>query len=120
AAATNLTDISFTLPRADGQTAMSALARIKDEVGYDSLLYDDQIGKVSLIGAGMRSHPGVTAKFFSALASAAVNIEMISTPEIRISVVVDRGDVERAVAAAHTAFGLDVSEEAVVYAGTGR
>ena len=70
AAATSLTDISFTLPRADGQTAMSALARIQDEVGFDSLLYDDQIGKVSLIGAGMRSHPGVTAKFFAALAAA--------------------------------------------------
>jgi aspartate kinase len=68
----------------------------------------------------MRSHPGVTAKFFSALAAAGVNIEMISTSEIRISVVVDRGDVERAVAAAHTAFGLDASGEAVVYAGTGR
>ena len=68
AASTNLTDISFTLPREDGQAAMSALARIKDEVGYDSLLYDDQIGKVSLIGAGMRSHPGITARFFAALA----------------------------------------------------
>ena len=88
AAATGLTDISFTLPRADGQTAMSALARIQDEVGYDKLLYDDQIGKVSLIGAGMRSHPGITAKFFAALASAGVNIEMISTSEIRISVIV--------------------------------
>ena len=101
AAATNLTDISFTLPRADGQTAMTALARLKDEVGYDSLLYDDQIGKVSLIGAGMRSHPGVTAKFFSALAGAGVNIGMISTSEIRISVIVDEAQVNDAVAAAH-------------------
>ncbi|HET6168220.1 MAG TPA: aspartate kinase, partial [Marmoricola sp.] len=74
AAATNLTDISFTLPRTDGQTAMTALERVKDEVGFDSLIYDDQIGKVSLIGAGMRSHPGITAKFFAALASAGVNI----------------------------------------------
>ena len=121
AAATNLTDISFTLPRDDGQTAMSALARIKDEVGYDSLLYDDQIGKVSLIGAGMRSHPGVTAKFFAALAAAGVNIEMISTSEIRISVIVDEGQVDDAVAATHTAFDLDSDEvEAVVYGGTGR
>ena len=62
AAATGLTDISFTLPRDDGQTAMTALARLQDEVGYDQLLYDDQIGKVSLIGAGMRSHPGITAQ----------------------------------------------------------
>jgi aspartate kinase len=121
AASTNLTDISFTLPRDDGQTAMTALARIQDAVGYDSLLYDDQIGKVSLIGAGMRSHPGVTAKFFAALASAGVNIEMISTSEIRISVIVDQAQVDDAVSAAHSAFDLDSDEvEAVVYGGTGR
>jgi aspartate kinase len=121
AAATNLTDISFTLPRADGQTAMAALERIREEVGFDALIYDDQIGKVSLVGVGMRSHPGVTAKFFSALASAGVNIEMISTSEIRISVVVDEAQVDEAVAATHTAFELDVDEvEAVVYGGTGR
>jgi aspartate kinase len=121
AAATALTDISFTLPRADGQMAMGALARIQDEVGYDKLLYDDQIGKVSLIGAGMRSHPGITAKFFAALASAGVNIEMISTSEIRISVIVDEAQVDDAVRATHTAFDLDAAEvEAVVYGGTGR
>jgi aspartate kinase len=121
AASTNLTDISFTLPRDDGQVAMSALARLKDEVGYDSLLYDDRIGKVSLIGAGMRSHPGVTAKFFAALAAAGVNIEMISTSEIRISVIVDEAQVDDAVSATHTAFELDSDEvEAVVYGGTGR
>ncbi len=121
AAATGLTDISFTLPRADGQTAMGALARIQDEVGYDKLLYDDQIGKVSLIGAGMRSHPGITARFFAALASAGVNIEMISTSEIRISVIVDEGLVDAAVQATHSAFDLDADEvEAVVYGGTGR
>ncbi|HEU5456524.1 MAG TPA: aspartate kinase, partial [Nocardioides sp.] len=97
AAATGLTDISFTLPREDGQTAMAALARIQDEVGYDKLLYDDQIGKVSLIGAGMRSHPGITAKFFAGLASAGVNIEMISTSEIRISVIVDEAQINAAV-----------------------
>jgi aspartate kinase len=121
AAATGLTDISFTLPREDGQTAMGALARIQDEVGYDKLLYDDQIGKVSLIGAGMRSHPGITAKFFAALASAGVNIEMISTSEIRISVIVDEAQINAAVQATHTAFDLDAAEvEAVVYGGTGR
>jgi aspartate kinase len=121
AAATSLTDISFTLPRADGQTAMSALAALRDEIGYDSLLYDDQIGKVSLIGAGMRSHPGVTAKFFTALATAGVNIEMISTSEIRISVIVKESQVDDAVAATHSAFDLDADEvEAVVYGGTGR
>jgi aspartate kinase len=121
AQATGLTDISFTLPRDDGQTAMAALARLQSEVGYDRLAYDDEIGKVSLIGAGMRSHPGITAKFFAALANAGVNIEMISTSEIRISVVVDEADVAAAVQATHTAFGLDSAEvEAVVYGGTGR
>jgi aspartate kinase len=121
AQATGLTDISFTLPRADGQTAMSALAKIQSDVGYDRLLYDDEIGKVSLIGAGMRSHPGITAKFFAALANAGVNIEMISTSEIRISVIVDEAEVAAAVQATHTAFDLDSAEvEAVVYGGTGR
>jgi aspartate kinase len=121
ASATGLTDISFTLPRDDGQTAMSALARLQAEVGYDRLMYDDEIGKVSLIGAGMRSHPGITARFFAALANAGVNIEMISTSEIRISVIVDESDVHAAVQATHTAFDLDSAEvEAVVYGGTGR
>ena len=121
AATTSLTDISFTLPRTDGQTAMNALARIQGEVGYDKLLYDDKIGKVSLIGAGMRSHPGITAKFFAALASAGVNIGMISTSEIRISVVVSEDEVDQAVRATHSAFDLDADEiEAVVYGGSGR
>jgi aspartate kinase len=121
AAATGRTDISFTLPRDDGHSAMTSLRQLQDEVGFDSLLYDDRIGKVSLVGAGMRSHPGVSATFFGALAEAGVNIEMISTSEIRISVVVDRNDVELAVTAAHQAFDLgDGQETAVVYGGTGR
>jgi aspartate kinase len=121
AAATGRTDISFTLPREDGQAAMEALRRVKDEVGFDSLLYNDRIGKVSLIGAGMRSHPGVSATFFGALADAGVNIEMISTSEIRISVVVDENDVNQAVTATHQAFDLaSADEEAVVYGGSGR
>jgi len=121
AAATGRTDISFTLPREDGQAAMEALRRTADEVGFDSLLYNDRIGKVSLIGAGMRSHPGVSATFFGALAEAGVNIEMISTSEIRISVVVDENDVNQAVTATHQAFDLaSADEEAVVYGGSGR
>jgi aspartate kinase len=121
AAATSRTDISFTLPRTDGQTAMASLNKIKERIGFDSLRYDDQIGKVSLIGAGMRSHPGVTAKFFGSIADAGVNIEMISTSEIRISVVVDQDDVDSAVTAAHRAFDLDSDQvEAVVYGGSGR
>ena len=121
AATTGRTDISFTLPRDDGQAAMAALNGAQPDIGFETLLYDDRIGKVSLIGAGMRSHPGVSATFFGALADAAVNIEMISTSEIRISVVVDQKDVDIAVTAAHRAFDLDASEvEAVVYGGTGR
>jgi aspartate kinase len=120
AAATGLTDISFTLPKTDGQRAMSALQGKQAEIGFDTLLYDDNIGKVSLIGAGMRTHPGVSALFFRALSNAGVNVEMISTSEIRISVITRAEDVDAAVAAVHTAFGLDVEEEAVVYGGTGR
>lgn len=117
---TSRTDISFTLPTSSGRTAVETLKGIQEEVGFQELLYDDQIGKVSVIGVGMRSHPGVTAKFFQALADAGVNIGMISTSEIRISVVVDQDDVDEAVRAAHKAFGLDAEGEAVVYAGTGR
>jgi len=121
AAATGLTDISFTLPRDDGEAALAALRAVQQEMVFESLLYDDRIGKVSLVGAGMRSHPGVTATFFGALAEAGVNIEMISTSEIRISVVVDENEVDAAVTATHRAFDLDTSEvEAVVYGGTGR
>jgi aspartate kinase len=121
AASTGRTDISFTLPRDDGPSAMTKLGQLQAEIGFDSLLYDDRIGKVSVVGAGMRSHPGVSATFFGALAEAGVNIEMISTSEIRISVVVDEKDVDTAVTAAHAAFGLgDASEQAVVYGGTGR
>jgi len=121
AATTGLTDISFTLPRADGEAALAALRSVQEQIKYEDLLYDDRIGKVSLVGAGMRSHPGVTAAFFGALAEAGVNIEMISTSEIRISVVVDENEVDAAVTATHRAFNLDTSEvEAVVYGGTGR
>ncbi len=122
AVATGLTDISFTLPKTDGQVAMKTLERIKTSVGFESIQYDDQIGKVSVVGVGMRSHPGVSAAFFTALASAGVNLEMISTSEIRISVVVEQDYVDAAVRAAHTAFGLDVTDgdTAVVYGGTGR
>jgi len=121
AAATGLTDISFTLPRADGEVAMATLRAIQSAIGFGNLLYDDRIGKVSVIGAGMRSHPGVSAAFFSALADAGVNIEMISTSEIRISVMVAEKDLDEAVAATHKAFDLEAGEvEAVVYGGTGR
>ena len=118
---TGLTDISFTLPKADGTKAVEALRGVQDEVGFSSIQYDDQIGKLSLVGAGMRSNPGVSATFFKALANAGVNIEMISTSEIRISVITRDDLLDDAVRAVHTAFGLDSTEgEAVVYGGTGR
>ena len=118
---TGQADISFTLPRQDGQTALTALQGVQEEVGFDSLVFDDRIGKISLIGAGMRSHPGVSADFFGALADSGINIRMISTSEIRISAVVDAADLDAAVQATHRAFGLeDGQTEAVVYGGTGR
>jgi aspartate kinase len=121
AAATGLTDISFTLPKAEGANASKILKGIQGEVGFASIQYDDQIGKLSLVGAGMRSHPGVTATFFAAMSEAGVNIEMISTSEIRISIVCRESDLDRGVKAAHTAFELDADQiEAVVHGGTGR
>ncbi|MHA7133680.1 aspartate kinase [Oerskovia turbata] len=119
-AATGLTDISFTLPMDDGALATAALDAVRDEIGFASLQYDDQIGKVSLIGAGMKSSPGVSAQLFGALRDAGINIEMISTSEIRISVVTRADSLDDAVRAIHTAFELDGESEAVVYAGTGR
>jgi len=120
AAETGRTDVSFTLPKTDGRMAMATLQTVKDAVGFASLQFDDQIGKISLVGAGMRTYPGVSATFFKALAQAGVNIEMISTSEIRISVVTRADAVDTAVRGVHTAFGLDAEGEAVVYGGTGR
>jgi len=121
AAATGLTDISFTLPKDEGAEATAILQKLQGEVGFASIQYDDQVGKLSLIGAGMRSHPGVTATFFGAMSEAGINIEMISTSEIRISIICRQSDLERGAKAAHAAFGLDANNnEAVVYGGTGR
>jgi aspartate kinase len=114
------TDISFTLPKTDGAAAMAAMEKVKDVIGFEALRYDDQIGKVSLIGAGMKSHPGVSKTFFTALGESNVNVEIISTSEIRISVIVRDTDVDVAVRALHEAFDLGATEEATVYAGTGR
>jgi aspartate kinase len=121
AASTGLTDISFTLPKTDGARCTEILKKIQGEVGFQSIQYDDQIGKLSLIGAGMRSHPGVTATFFAAMSDAGVNIEMISTSEIRISIICRESELDKGVRAAHSAFDLDADQvEAVVYGGTGR
>ncbi|MEB3982792.1 aspartate kinase [Mycobacterium sp. 663a-19] len=114
------TDITFTCSRDSGPTAVAKLDALKDEIGFSQLLYDDHIGKVSLIGAGMRSHPGVTATFCETLAAVGVNIELISTSEIRISVLCRDTELDKAVVALHEAFGLGGEESATVYAGTGR
>ncbi|WP_298181828.1 aspartate kinase [Saccharomonospora sp.] len=114
------TDITFTLSKANGPRAVSELEKIKSELGFSAVLYDDHVGKVSLVGAGMRSHPGVTASFCEALAEAGVNIEIINTSEIRISVLIRDAQVDEAVRAIHEAFELGGDEEAVVYAGSGR
>jgi aspartate kinase len=121
AASTGLTDISFTLPATDGANATTALTEHQPDIGFTALQYDDTIGKLSLVGAGMRSHPGVSARLFAALSEANINIEMISTSEIRISVVTRADSLDDAVRAVHTAFELDSTEDkAVVYGGTGR
>jgi aspartate kinase len=114
------TDITFTLPKGDGPRAVAALESRQTEIDFESIVYNDHVGKVSLIGAGMRSHPGVTATFCEALAAAGVNIDIISTSEIRISVLVRDVDLDTAVRALHDAFELGGEEEAIVYAGTGR
>jgi aspartate kinase len=119
-AMTGRTDITFTAPKTDAPAAVAALERVKSEIGFERTLYDEHIGKVSLIGAGMKSHPGVSARFFEALGDAGVNIEIISTSEIRISVVCRDTELDAAVRAVHDAFGLGSGEAAVVYGGTGR
>jgi aspartate kinase len=120
AAATGRTDISFTVPKSDGERALQALSHAQESLGFQSLQYDDQIGKLSLVGAAMRSATGISAKLFEALYEAGINIEMISTSEIRISVVTRADSVNDAAVAVHTAFDLDGDTDAVVYAGTGR
>ncbi len=114
------TDITFTLPTSDLERASAALLARRDELAFGELVQDEAIAKVSLVGAGMRSHPGVSATFFRTLAQADVNVEMISTSEIRISIVTRAEKAGDAVKALHNAFGLDADGEAVVYAGTGR
>ena len=114
------TDISFTLPIVEGKDAMAALRAAQDRIGFQDIVSDPEIGKLSLIGAGMRSNPGVSATFFKALADAGVNVDLISTSEIRISVVTAESKLDDAVRAVHAAFGLDAEEEATVYGGTGR
>jgi aspartate kinase len=120
AAATGLTDISFTLPKASAEAVIAVLSAEQESLGFASLQHDDQIAKLALVGAGMRTNAGVSARLFRALSEAGINIEMISTSEIRISVVTRADSIKAATLAVHSAFGLDGEEDAVVYAGTGR
>jgi aspartate kinase len=117
---TRRTDVTFTLPKLDAPIAVKALREAQPKIGFEDVLCDNHVGKVSLIGAGMRSHPGVTARFCEALAEAGVNIETINTSEIRISVLVRAEQLDEAVRAIHQAFELGGDEPAVVYAGSGR
>ncbi|TDC92156.1 aspartate kinase [Saccharopolyspora aridisoli] len=118
--ASGKTDITFTVARSNGAVAVAELEKISGEVGFEEVVYDDKVGKVSLVGAGMRSHPGVTATFCEALSNTGVNIDIINTSEIRISVLIQDTQLDTAVQALHAAFGLGGDEEAVVYAGSGR
>ncbi|MBF4578997.1 aspartate kinase [Frigoribacterium sp. VKM Ac-2530] len=120
AASTSRTDISFTLPKSEGSVVLNALESDRAEIGFESLQYDDQIGKLALVGAGMRTNAGVSARLFTALFEAGINIEMISTSEIRISVVTRADTLAEALRVVHTAFELDADVEAVVWGGTGR
>ncbi len=106
------TDIFFTLPKEDLRRAQPVLDRIATDVGAQGVTTDTEIAKVSLVGAGMKTHPGVAADMFDALADAGINIEIISTSSIRISCVVAASEVERAVRAIHDRFEL--SKEAVL------
>jgi aspartate kinase len=119
-ASTGRTDISFTLPKSDAHTVITALTSEQEIVGFESLQHDDQIGKLAVVGAGMRTNAGVSAKFFTALYEAGINMEMISTSEIRISVVTRADSLNEAVRVVHKAFGLDAETEAEVHGGTGR
>lgn len=116
----HLSDISFTLPHSDRHKVVEALKAKQSGIGFQSITYDDEIGKLSIVGAGMKTSSGVSAKLFGALAKAGINIEMISTSEIRISVVTRADQLKEATRIVHTAFELDAAETAVIYAGTGR
>jgi aspartate kinase len=119
-AVSGVTDISFTLPKPEAQQVLRALAAEQERVGFSAIQHDDQIGKLALVGAGMRTNTGVSAKLFEALSAAGINIEMISTSEIRISVVTRADTLNKAANVVHSAFGLDGEDEAVVHGGTGR
>jgi len=101
------TDLTFTLPRKDLRKALDVLTRVKEQLGYADISHSADVAKVSIVGIGMRSHSGVAAKMFKTLAEKGINIQAITTSEIKISVLIDEAYTELAVRALHTAYGLD-------------
>ena len=114
-------DISFTVPESTVKQVQGVLLDKHDELGYRSFDVDTNVGKVAVVGVGMKTHSGLAAKFFTALSEKGINVLMISTSEIRIAALVPMEQLDDAVRALHTAYGLDADQiEAVVYGGTGR
>ena len=101
------TDLTFTLPRKDLRKALDVLTRVKEQLGYADISHSADVAKVSIVGIGMRSHSGVAAKMFKTLAEKGINIQAITTSEIKISVLIEEAYTELAVRALHTAYGLD-------------
>jgi aspartate kinase len=106
------TDVTFTVPRADLARSVDILESRKAEIGFNRLITDAEVSKVSVVGVGMRSHAGVAATMFKALAERGINIEAISTSEIKVSVLIDEDETELAVRVLHTAYGLDAEQAA--------
>ena len=106
------TDVTFTVPQADLARAQALLEERRDEIGYNRIITDAKVAKISVVGVGMKSHAGVAATMFKALADRAINIQAISTSEIKVSVLIDEDETELAVRVLHTAYGLDAEDEA--------
>ena len=115
------TDVTFTIPQTDLPRAQALLEDRRDDIGFNRIITDSKIAKISVVGVGMKSHAGVAATMFRSLADRGINIQAISTSEIKVSVLIDEDETELAVRVLHTAYGLDADQvEAVVYGGTGR
>lgn len=106
------TDVTFTVPGAELARALDTLEKGKDAIGFDKLLHDTKVAKISIVGVGMRSHAGVASTMFKALGARGINIQAISTSEIKVSVLIDEDETELAVRVLHTAYGLDAEEAA--------
>ena len=120
-ASTGTADISFTVPGKDAQRVREVLIQEQDNLGYNSFDLNPNVGKVAVVGVGMKTHSGLAARFFKELSEKGINVLMISTSEIRIAALVPLDQLNEAVKALHTAYGLDAQKvEAVVYGGTGR